>query len=267
MMAVMAMLFSAAQAMPYLEARNEALYLSDKMAYELNLSMAQYNAVYEINFDYFYSVNRPSEVLGKYWRRRNTDLRYVLSVEQYSRYRAILYFDQPLLWRNNAFSFRVYTRYSNRDLLYYDFPSVWMDYRGGHGGSNYYSGRSYDNGKRPQPSTHPQGGSSWRNGGNGKGPGNGQPAGGSWRPGTGNAGSNGQGNANKGNDTTNKGSRSGSGNNRGTFGGGSQSNPNQGTSNGSTRNAGNGSQGNKAQDSPKGNVRVTTSGGNFGGKR
>ena len=55
-----------ANAMSYKEARNEALYLSDKMAYELNLTDAQYEAVYEINLDYMMSVNgrKTCTVLG-----------------------------------------------------------------------------------------------------------------------------------------------------------------------------------------------------------
>lgn len=40
----------------YDRARAEALFLSDKMAYELNLSSPQYDAVYEINMDYFLGV-------------------------------------------------------------------------------------------------------------------------------------------------------------------------------------------------------------------
>ena len=38
-----------ANAMSYMEAKKEALYLSDKMAWELSLTNAQYDAVYEIN--------------------------------------------------------------------------------------------------------------------------------------------------------------------------------------------------------------------------
>ena len=44
-----------ANAMSYAQARNEALYLSDKMAWELNLTNDQYDAVYEINLDYMMS--------------------------------------------------------------------------------------------------------------------------------------------------------------------------------------------------------------------
>ena len=41
-----------AHAMSYEQARNEALFLTDKMAYELNLTDEQYEAAYEINLDY-----------------------------------------------------------------------------------------------------------------------------------------------------------------------------------------------------------------------
>ena len=38
-------------AMSYEQARNQALFLTDKMAYELNLTEEQYEAAYEINLD------------------------------------------------------------------------------------------------------------------------------------------------------------------------------------------------------------------------
>ena len=43
-------------AMSYEQARNEALFLTDKMAYELNLTDEQYEAAYEINLDYLMGV-------------------------------------------------------------------------------------------------------------------------------------------------------------------------------------------------------------------
>ena len=51
-MAMMMVMTISANAMSYNAAKNEALFLSDKMAYELNLTAAQYEAVYEINLDY-----------------------------------------------------------------------------------------------------------------------------------------------------------------------------------------------------------------------
>ena len=50
MVAMMTIALTAA-AMPYSDARNKALFLSDKMAYELNLTKPQLEAVYEINLD------------------------------------------------------------------------------------------------------------------------------------------------------------------------------------------------------------------------
>ena len=46
---IMALGVLVARAMGYNEARQEALFLTDKMAYELGLNQAQYDAVYEIN--------------------------------------------------------------------------------------------------------------------------------------------------------------------------------------------------------------------------
>ena len=43
---------STINAMPYQQAREQALFLTDKMAYELNLTEQQYEAAYEINLDY-----------------------------------------------------------------------------------------------------------------------------------------------------------------------------------------------------------------------
>ena len=52
---------SSKNAMSYNAAKHEALFLSDKMAYELNLTAAQYEAVYEINLDYLMSLNGHGE--------------------------------------------------------------------------------------------------------------------------------------------------------------------------------------------------------------
>ncbi len=45
-----------ASAMSYEQARNDALFLTDKMTYELNLTDEQYEAAYEINLDYLMGV-------------------------------------------------------------------------------------------------------------------------------------------------------------------------------------------------------------------
>ena len=45
-----------AMSMRYEEARHRAWFLTDKMAYELNLTPGQYERAYEINLDYLMSL-------------------------------------------------------------------------------------------------------------------------------------------------------------------------------------------------------------------
>ena len=56
-----------AGAMSYEEARDRAWYLTDKMAYELNLTQEQYDRAYQINLDYLLSIQTASDCLGPYW--------------------------------------------------------------------------------------------------------------------------------------------------------------------------------------------------------
>ena len=56
---ILALLFTmtvTVNAMSYEQARQQALFLTDKMAYELNLTNDQYEAAYEINLDYLIGV-------------------------------------------------------------------------------------------------------------------------------------------------------------------------------------------------------------------
>ena len=132
-MAMMMAMTIAANAMSYKAARNEALFLSDKMAYELNLTDAQYDAVYEINLDYLMSVNRPEDVFGPWWNRRNADLRYVLTRWQYEKYLDLEHFYRPVNWdrRSKGFVFRVYNRYTDRKHFYNARPTGYASYKGG----------------------------------------------------------------------------------------------------------------------------------------
>ena len=107
-----------ANAMSYRMAKSEALFLSDKMAYELNLTAAQYEAVYEINLDYLMSVDSPSDAYGRWWKRRNSDLQYVLTVYQYNKYIGIPYFYRPISWKSDRWAFHVYNQYTNRKKQY-----------------------------------------------------------------------------------------------------------------------------------------------------
>jgi len=99
-----------ASAMTYGDAKREALFLSDKMAYELALNEAQYAAVYNINLDYLMALDR-HDIFGYGWSHRNTSLRRVLSAWQYEKYLNTVHFYRPASWRKGAWVFGVYDRY------------------------------------------------------------------------------------------------------------------------------------------------------------
>ena len=146
--ALMVMLTStmAASAMSYEQARNEALFLTDKMAYELNLTDEQYEAAYEINLDYLMGVAGRDDVFGTYWERRNLDLSYILYDWQWNAYIAASYFYRPLFWEAGYWHFGIYRRYPHRDFFYFGRPHFYATYRGGHawhihGTHGYYYGR------------------------------------------------------------------------------------------------------------------------------
>ena len=148
MFALTVMLLTAAtgKAMSYEQARNEALFLTDKMAYELNLTDEQYEAAYEINLDYLMGVTSYDDVFGDYWERRNRDLSYVLWEWQWTNFCAITYFYRPLIWRDGFWHFGVYAHYPRRDFFYFGRPVFYATYRGGHAwhrhtGYGYYYGR------------------------------------------------------------------------------------------------------------------------------
>ena len=138
-LAVMMVMTISANAMSYNAAKHEALFLSDKMAYELNLTAAQYEAVYEINLDYLMSLNGHGDVFGIWWDRRNADLRFVLTPWQYDKYVALNHFYRPVAWKAGGWTFAVYAHYG-RDCFYNAHPKVFVTYKGGHNrvhGSHY----------------------------------------------------------------------------------------------------------------------------------
>lgn len=138
-------------AMSYTQAREQALFLTDKMAYELNFTEEQYDAAYEINLDYLMSVNTYDDLYGDYWRMRNLDLSYILLDWQYRAYCAASYFYRPLYWTSGVWHFAVYTRYPVRTYYYFGRPNIYVTYRGGHswhhnGGRSWYRGRTFNHG-------------------------------------------------------------------------------------------------------------------------
>ena len=135
-------------AMSYEQARDQALFLTDKMAYELNLTDEQYQAAYEVNLDYLINIDNYDDVYGSYWRQRNMDLSYILLSWQYNNYLNDLYFYRPLYWDGDYWHFRIYARYPQRNYYYFGAPTFIVNYRGGHswrsnGGRSWYRGQDF----------------------------------------------------------------------------------------------------------------------------
>lgn len=118
-------------AMSYEEARDRARFLTDKMAYELNLNDQQYNDAYEINLDYLMNIRTASDASSVYLEYRNADLRFILFDWQYALFQAAAYFFRPVIWRTSGWFLPVYTIYGP-SRFYYSPPRAYQVYRGGH---------------------------------------------------------------------------------------------------------------------------------------
>lgn len=132
--------------------RTNARFISDRMAYELDLTPMQYDDCYEINYDFIYMVSKImndvvygyGDAIDIYYRlldNRNDDLRYVLNSRQYAKFMALDYFYRPIYTVGKSWNFRIYTIYSNKTFFYYDAPRGYKTYNSGHSAINYYSNR------------------------------------------------------------------------------------------------------------------------------
>ena len=138
-------------AMTNREIRENARFLSDRMAYELNLTPQQYEDCYEINYDFLCSIDDQLDgmcygyesAINSYYDYldyRNEDLRYVLNNTQYASFYALDYFFRPIYTSAGRWMFRIFDRYPNRSYYYYDAPRIYWDYRGAHARRHYSHG-------------------------------------------------------------------------------------------------------------------------------
>lgn len=136
-----------ANAMSYEQARNEALFLTDKMAYELNLNDQQYNDAYEINLDYLLSLNTEADLAdARYLTYRNDDLRHILYDWQWTAFAAVDYLFRPVWWLSGGWYFPVFRHYAH-GYYFYHRPTIFWDYRGGHG--RFYFAHGFYHDRRP----------------------------------------------------------------------------------------------------------------------
>ena len=87
--------------------RENARFLTDRMAYELNLTPQQIEDCYEINYDFIASINPIMdevvygypEYIDRYYNYldyRNDDLRYIMTEAQYLAFMSLDYFFRPV---------------------------------------------------------------------------------------------------------------------------------------------------------------------------
>ena len=137
-------------ALPISEIRENARFLSDRMAYELELNSMQYEDCYEINYDFIYAINDlmddvvygAAAALDEYYRLldyRNEDLRYVLNSHQYARFIALEYFYRPIYRHGRSWEFRIYSIYHNRSFFYFGLPSISHSYHGAHSHHHFHN--------------------------------------------------------------------------------------------------------------------------------
>ena len=121
-MVMMMTIAISANAMTYNEARNEALFLSDKMAYELGLDEAQYEAIYRLNLDYLMSLNTRADLYGSRWSLRDRGIYRVLTPAQYNLYVSLGYFYRPVSWNSRTWVFSIYDRYHHNHFFRHHVP-------------------------------------------------------------------------------------------------------------------------------------------------
>lgn len=104
---------ASASAISYDYAARQAYYLTDKMAYELNLTDAQYEEVYRINLEYFLKCEVEADINGYLWEYRNSCLSRILYTAQWRLFLGYDFLYRPLRWVNNRWHFPMYKHYGH----------------------------------------------------------------------------------------------------------------------------------------------------------
>lgn len=130
-----------AQPMSYDAMRNNARFLTDRMAYTLGISsLAIIDDLYRINFDYIYGINDYLDDIALGYRyddylaicaERDYALQMLLGNAIWARLMSYDYFYRPVFFHNHRWHFGIYD-YFDRGHWYYSAPRYYHEYRGGH---------------------------------------------------------------------------------------------------------------------------------------
>ena len=140
---VMLMITLSASAMSRSEVRENARFITDRMAYELHLSQMQYDDAYEVNYDFIDNVRHIMDdvvrgyapAVDRYYQfldYRNDDLRWILSASQYRRFMGVDYFYRPIYTTASNWFFRIFHVYTDVHYFHFGKPHHYKSYKGGH---------------------------------------------------------------------------------------------------------------------------------------
>ena len=133
-------LTATAQPMSYAAMRNNARFLTDRMAYTLGLSSALLDDLYYINFDYICGVNDYLDDVAMGYRyddymsvvyERDYALQRLLTPGQWAILMTYDYFYRPISFVNRAWRFAIYAFDRRPNYFYYRTPRLYTSYRGG----------------------------------------------------------------------------------------------------------------------------------------
>lgn len=130
-----------AQPMSFYAMRENARFLTDRMAYTLGIATSLLDDLYMINYDYICGVNDYLDDVAYGYHyddymavvyARDAALRRLLTPYQWSRLIALDYFYRPISFVNRRWSFSIYAYDPYRTHFYYGVPHRYNHYRGGH---------------------------------------------------------------------------------------------------------------------------------------
>ncbi|MDL2291709.1 hypothetical protein LJB80_01000 [Bacteroides sp. OttesenSCG-928-F21] len=135
--------------------REEARFLADKIAHEMDLDKNQLNDAFEINYDFLKAVHPlleaieqgDNKAITRYYVLldiRNSELVWILDHDKFTRYFDIEYLYRPLYLKEGKAQLRAYDTYGKKKF-YKGKPKSMSRYKGEHDRnkleSSYYKGR------------------------------------------------------------------------------------------------------------------------------
>ncbi len=129
-----------AQPMSVYSMRNNARFLTDRMAHTLGLSAAILDDLYCINYDYICGVNDYLDQVALGYRyddymtvvfARDYALRRLLSERQWALLMSYDYFYRPITFADHRWHFSIYAHDHRMDHFFFNPPRRFNEYRGG----------------------------------------------------------------------------------------------------------------------------------------